>query len=103
MGKTQPELQLELETLIGNRNVYYQPPSNIKMQYPCIRYTWIKIKPDYANNFIYNYLKAYEVTVVDTKKNSDIPEKLLLHFPYISLNKIYSSDGLWHFTFTLYY
>lgn len=103
MGKTRLELQTELETLLGSRNVYYQPPSSVQMKYPCIRYTWAKIKPDYANNFIYNYTKAYELTYIDTNKNSDMPEKILLHFPYISMGRIYASDGLWHFTFTLFY
>lgn len=103
MGKTRLELQTELEELMGNRNVYYQPPSNIKMEYPCIRYTWSKIKPEYANNHIYDYTRAYELIVIDQRKDSTIPETLLLYFPYISMGRIFESDGLWHFTMLLYY
>ena len=28
------ELQTILETIMGNRNVYFQPPANINMSYP---------------------------------------------------------------------
>ena len=31
-------LQADLEQLIGSRNVYYQPPENVKMNYPAIVY-----------------------------------------------------------------
>ena len=36
-------LQSELEAILGSRNVYYQPPANLKMQYPAIRYKKQKI------------------------------------------------------------
>jgi len=32
------ELQEVLESLLGSRNVYFQPPLNLKMNYPCIIY-----------------------------------------------------------------
>ena len=43
-------LQSELEAILGSRNVYYQPPANLKMQYPAIRYKKQKIISKKADN-----------------------------------------------------
>ena len=40
MDLEQRRLQLHeiLVGILGNENVYFQPPANLVMQYPCIRY-----------------------------------------------------------------
>ena len=44
------ELQTLLEDLLESTNVYYQPPENLKMEYPCIRYYKDDIRGDYADD-----------------------------------------------------
>ena len=100
---TQADLQQELENFLGSRNVYFQPPSNVRLKYPCIIYDWGKPKTEYANNFIYMHTKAYEVTIIDQNKISELPDRFLTAFPYVSFSRIYSADGLWHFVYNLYY
>ena len=52
------ELQIMLEKVFESTNVYYQPPQNVQISYPAIKYS--KKKPDtkHANNK--KYLKKYD-------------------------------------------
>ena len=40
------------ETL-GSKNVYFQPPESVKMNYPAIVYSRSDIENDHANNQVY--------------------------------------------------
>ena len=56
--KTRMDLQKLLEETIGKRkdgvqNVYFQPPENLKMVYPCIRYSRDTINNEFADNIVY--------------------------------------------------
>ena len=37
------KLQAKLEELLGSRNVYYQPPETLKIEYPAIIYSKSRI------------------------------------------------------------
>lgn len=96
------ELQELLEKLLGSENVYFQPPTNKKMQYDCIRYSRIKIKPDYADNIPYNLHDCYQVIAIYKDPDSDLPHKIAM-LPMCSHNRHYTADNLNHDVFTLYY
>lgn len=96
------ELQELLEKLLGSENVYFQPPANMKMQYDCIRYSRIKIKPDYADNIPYNLHDCYQVIAIYKDPDSDLPHKIAM-LPMCSHNSHYTADNLNHDVFTLYY
>ena len=95
-------LQTKLEELIGNRNVYYDPPENLKMRYPAIRYSKSKISTRHADDKIYNKMVRYELIVISSEPDSDIINKIL-EFPYSSFDRHYISDNLHHDVLTLYY
>ena len=97
------ELHEELVNILGSRNVYFQPPSNVKLKYPCIIYDFAKPDVEHANNFIYMYTKAYEVIIIDQNKDSELPDKFIRFLPYISYSRAYPADGLWHFVYNLYF
>ena len=99
---TRLNLQTTLETLLGSRNVYFQPPENFKLNYPCIVYARDSGTSQFADNIPYkNYLR-YSVTVIDRNPDSEIPEKLAT-LPMCVLNRNYVADNLNHDVFTLYY
>ena len=50
------DLQTELEELLGSRNVYFQPPESLRMNYPCIRYTRSSGETTFADNKPYTLL-----------------------------------------------
>ena len=97
-------LQTELEELLGNRNVYFQPPESIKLKYDCIIYSKNNVLGNYANNKS-NYLAfdRYELILIYKDPDSDLPRKILDHFQYCRLDRHYVADNLYHDAFNLYY
>lgn len=88
----------------GEDHCYFSPPDNLTMKYPCIRYELEGYDITYADNCNYLMRKKYNVTIIDEDPNSPYVEKLLTT-PSINTkpNKPYVADGLYHFTFTLYF
>jgi len=99
--KSQLDLQ-ELFLALGVANVYFQPPSNLIMEYPCIRYERNDIDMKYANNMMYNHTVSYSVTVIDPNPNSSILEQLLA-LPLCKFVRHYAKDNLNHDIFNIYY
>ncbi len=95
------QLHEELCTLLGSRNVYFQPPRS--MQYPCIKYSRSGIDQHRANDSLYLSTSQYELTVIDYNPESDVPEKILKHFPMCRFDRGYVADNLNHFVLTLYF
>lgn len=96
------KLQTELEQLLGNRNVYYQPPASMKMEYPCIRYSKSDIDTKYANNKKYINKTRYEIIVLSKRPDDPVIDKLL-ELQYCSYDRHYAVDNLHHDVLTLYY
>ncbi len=99
---TRLELQSKLENLLGSRNVYYQPPESMKIEYPAIVYSKSNIESRFANNAAYSYLIRYEIIVIDRKPDNPVITKLL-GIPYCSYDRSYESDNLNHDVLTLYF
>lgn len=96
------ELQEKLEKLLGSKNVYYQVPESIRMNYPAIKYSKSKIDTRKANNSTYSKLTRYEITVISKTPDHPVIDKLL-ELPYCSYDRPYKADGLNHDVLTLYY
>jgi hypothetical protein len=95
-------LQTKLEVLLGSRNVYYQPPSTVNMNYPAIVYSKAQPNRRFANDKTYINKSCYELTVIDKKPDNPIIDKLM-ELPYCSFNRHYVSDNLNHDVLTIYY
>lgn len=102
MAKSRIELQNLLEGILGTRNVYYQPPESIRMEFPAIIYSLNRIKNNHADNSVYIKNKEYELTVIDWDPESEIIEKVL-ELPFCRFDRSYKADDLNHFVFTLNY
>lgn len=96
------DLQSLLEELLGSRNVYYQPPESIKMQYDAIRYSKSTITSRYANNNKYSMKDCYELIVISKRPDNPVIKKLLA-LPYCSYDRPYVADNLYHDVLTIYY
>ena len=97
------ELHEELCDILGTRNAYFQPPTNLKMVYPCIRYNSDGLDAKKANDHLYAYTNRYEGIIIDYDPDSEIHINILSHFPMCNVGSLYIADGLYHFPFTLYY
>lgn len=100
---SRPNLHEEFCKILESRNAYFQPPENIRMGYPAIRYSLSEPDQKYANNRNYSKTNRYEGIVIDADPESGIPDKLLEHFEMCRLGTPYVADNLNHFPFTLYY
>lgn len=96
------DLQGLLEELLESRNVYYQSPESVKMQYPAIRYSKKKIESVYANNSKYLMRDCYELIVISRKPDDPVIKRLLA-LPYCSYDRQYIADNLYHDVLTIYY
>ena len=94
-------LQTKLEGILGSRNVYYQPPASVKMQYPAIVYRRKDVDTRFANNVVYMQSSSYEVVLIDKNPDSEFVDKIL-RLPYCSYDRHYTADNLNHDVFTIY-
>ena len=99
---SRPNLQTKLEQILGSRNVYFQPPESIKLNYPAIVYKRSNIQNTFADNEVYKQSYFYEITVIDRKQDSQITKKLS-KLPKIRFDRSFTYDNLNHDVFTIYY
>lgn len=101
MARPRIDLQQILETM-GAAEVYFQPPSNKSMVYPCIRYEIDSESVQYADNRRHRTDMRYTVTIIDRNPDSAIPNKVA-ELPLCSFNRFYTADNLNHFVYNLYF
>lgn len=99
---SRPNLQKELEELLGSKNVYYQPPASVIMRYDAIVYSRENIENTFADNNVYKQDDAYEVIVIYEDPDSDLPRKIS-RLPKCRFIRHYTADNLNHDVFELYY
>jgi hypothetical protein len=98
----QPRLDLQAILLDLCDNVYFQPPPNVQMTYPCIIYKRDDAVTDFADNKPYNNTKNYQVTVIDNNPDSDIPDKVAA-LPMCTFDRFYTAENLNHDVFNLFF
>lgn len=82
--------------------VYFQPPSNISMTYPCIVYKRNYAQTEHADNALYSRVKRYQVQVITRDPDSEIPDDVA-KLPMCSFDRFYIADNLNHDVFNLYF
>jgi len=96
------ELHTLLKDLLETDYVYFQPPPNLQMEYPCIVYRRDNADTDFADNKPYSYKKRYLITVIDRDPDSVIPERIA-SIPTCVFDRFYAADNLNHDTYRLYF
>lgn len=97
------ELHEILVSILGNSNVYFQPPASVKMLYPCVVYNIGNGEAKHADNKLYGYVDRYDVTFIFKKPNVDIIEQVLTNLPMCRVSRVYVADNLNHYAFNLYF
>lgn len=95
-------LHEKLKSILGNPNVYYQPPESVKIRYPAIVYSRNGIENTHADDTVYYRKTFYEITVIDKQPDSEAADKISL-LPFCRFNRHFVSDNLYHDVFTLYF
>lgn len=102
MARPRLELQMTLENTIGSSYVYFQPPENLKLRYPCLIYNRDRSWDVWGDNNRYLLYKGYMLTYIS--KNPDDPNlDKLEYLPMCSYVRHYVADNLNHDVFLIYH
>lgn len=98
-------LDQKLRNILGNSNIYFEPPASRTMKYPCIRYRRSNIDVIHADNKPYLGRNRYEVIVIFEDADDDLPERVLFNKEELTFGfeRNYVSDGLYHYVFTTHF
>jgi hypothetical protein len=99
MGRRQQLHQL-LKTITDN--VYFQPPQNVQLVYPCIVYNRDFADTKFADDLPYSHMTRYMVMVIDRDPDSEIPAKISA-IPRSVYTRFFTADNLNHDVFSLYF
>lgn len=101
LERSSQELQTKFEELLESRNVYYNPPASMHMEYDAIVFKRSRINNNFANNGVYRQLYPYEVTVITYDPDALIIEKIS-RLPRCAFDRSFVSDNLYHNVFTIF-
>lgn len=87
----------------GTPHVYYQPPKDQQIDYPCIIYKLDDMPAIHADNHPYLWDHRYQVTVIDRNPESPLRERVAALPTARMRTSPYAKDGLHHFIFSIYY
>lgn len=96
--------RLELQTLLESitPHVYFQPPNNLELQYPCIVYQRDGGRSEYADNRPLWHTKRYQVTVIDRNPDTELPDKVV-ELPMSEFSRAFMADNLNHYVINLFF
>ena len=80
-------------------HVYFQPPENTKMVYPCFRYTEAGSTPLHAEDQPYLHVRQYTVIYITRNADPILPEAMK-NLSQVRFDRRYSANNLNHFVFT---
>lgn len=95
-------LDLHAVLLAITPNVYFQPPSSLRMEYPCIRYERTEVDTEFADNSPYKHMTGYTVTVIDANPDSALPAQVG-KLTMCVFDRFYTADNLNHDVYTLFF
>lgn len=90
------ELIAHFKMVVGIPNVYYEPPENTKMKYPCVRFQRRRFSSQSADNINYIVHEQFEATLIYKSPDSPLPRRLLMSTPMCSHDRHYTADNLSH-------
>lgn len=106
MGQSQTRrLELHailLELMPDGGKVYFQPPENTKITYPCIVYQRNYAATQWADNNAYSHTKRYQVTTIDRNPDSEIPDKVAA-LPFSTFQRFFVVENLNHDVYNVYF
>lgn len=95
------KLHDKLVELLGSENVYFQPPSSIKLSYPCIIYSLSAGDTQFADNIPYIYSERYQIMIITRNPDDDIRMKVK-DLPQCIFDRRYVLNNLYHDVFNVY-
>lgn len=82
--------------------VYFQPPENVLLKYPCIIYHVSNGDSIYADNIPYRSTTRYQVTIIDRDPDSEIRDRVA-KLRMCTWDRSFRQKDLNHDIFNLYF
>lgn len=102
--RSREDLHTLLESIPGLAKVYFKPPSNVKLEFPCVIYKRHTMNANYADNTKFHHSQSYQITLIYKDPDSQLPRILYDTLEFCTPNTpTYVSDGLYHDVFTVYW
>ena len=102
MGR-RTDLHIELKELLGSKNVYFQPPENVKLSYPCYVYRREPSDILRADNKLYRRVHKYGLTYITRNPDDPLIDATESHFKMCRFRRFYAADDLNHYSYDLFY
>lgn len=83
-------------------SVYYQPPENRQLKYPCLIYELNDVYTRKADNGPYSMYDRYQVTFIRHEVESPVIRQLL-SLNHSSFSRHFATSGLNHDVFVIYH
>lgn len=102
MAQSLTEIQARYAALEGVNDAYFQDPGDSSMVPPYIMIE--RTAPSdvsHADNVKYQLYKQYTVTAVVRDPRSEIPD-LVEALPFTRLDRVFRTNGLYHFAFSVF-
>lgn len=90
-----------LRKAVDHNRVYFQPPENLRMDYPAVVFHLSRNKSVHASDGRFKDSQEYTVTLITEDPQPDVLDAIL-DIPYTTLESTYVSKGMNHFVFTTY-
>ena len=108
MAKSRKDLDKLLRDIlaangISRSNLYFQPPNDVHLSYPCIIYSLSKIDTDNADNQLYRAINRYDILVISNDPDNTIALSIMSTIGTCFHSRRYVSDNLYHDALTLYF
>lgn len=97
--------RVELNSILKDicQNVYFQPPADKKLSYPCIIYSLDKMGITFADNGTYLIMNEYSVMYITRDPDDTSIQHILETLRYCRMNRAYPSDNLHHYVYTVFF
>ena len=92
-----------LQEETGQVNLYFQPPEGFKLTYPCIIYKKDTGDHMFADNSVYQFTQAYQLTYIDKNPDNTVVERILKEFKWAKYGRSYQAENINHDVIILYY
>lgn len=99
MAKSREEVHKILQSFMDDdkqEQVYFNPPENLRMKYPCIVYHTRSLDHDHADNQPYFIYDVYDVIVIYRTMDDAHIAKDMANSPGFEYDRFYNSDNLHH-------
>jgi hypothetical protein len=87
-------LQAKLEEVFPECGIFYNPPSNLLLEKPCIVYTLNKLDSTTANNLTYQTGALFQVTVLSNTPGLLDVDRMLKELPMSTHIRTFISEGI---------